>query len=204
MAHRAVSGFTLLEVVVSLAVLLILAGLALPTLSAAADQARVDAAAAQLAAVRDALFDPSRDGHAFFQEINANAGRLSELSNVIVANNASYATGADDSCGDDFGTQHVNRWVAAGPFLNFPIDRNTGMPTPIGIAADSLTRIPNDDDPGVLRINFINSVDVNDARRLDATIDGNNGQAVGTVRWLSPAADGVVTMYYFIPINDEC
>jgi prepilin-type N-terminal cleavage/methylation domain-containing protein len=198
------SGFSLIEVIVSLAVLLIVAAVALPTVSGAVDQARIDATAAQLEAVRNALYDPSSNGHAFFQEIDANAGRLSELSTVIIANNASYATGTDDSCGDDFGNQHVNRWVANGPFVNFRIDRNTGLPTPIGLAADSLTRIPNDDDPGVLRINFINSVDIEDAKRLDVTIDGANGSAAGAVQWLTPSADGVVTMYYFIPINGEC
>jgi prepilin-type N-terminal cleavage/methylation domain-containing protein len=203
--HRAAArGFSLLEVVVALAILMMLAAVALPTLSATLDQARVDATAKQLETIRNALYDPSSNGHAFFQEINANAGRLSELSSVIVSNNESYATGTDNSCGDDFSNGDVNRWESNGPFVNFPIDRNTGLVTPIGIAADSLTRIPNDDQPGVLRINFINSVDVEDARRLDATIDGGNGSSAGAVRWLTPSADGMVTMYYFISINDEC
>ncbi|HET9424228.1 MAG TPA: prepilin-type N-terminal cleavage/methylation domain-containing protein [Gemmatimonadaceae bacterium] len=205
MAHRShPPGFSLIEVIVALAILLILAAVALPTLSATVDQARIDTTAAQLQAVRNGLYDPASNGHAFFQEVGANAGRLSELSSVIVANNANYATGTDDSCGRSFRTSEVNRWIANGPFVNFNIDRNTGLATAIGNAADSLTRIPNDDDPGVLRINFINSVDVQDAKRLDATIDGANGASSGAVQWLAPAADGVVTMYYFIPINDEC
>lgn len=197
-------GFSLVEIIVGLTVLLILAAVALPTLGAAADQARINAAAAQLQVVRNALFDPSSNGHAFYQEVHANAGRLSELSTVIVANNESYVTGADNSCGDDFSNGEVNRWISNGPFVNFGIDRIAGMATPIGQAADSLTRIPNDNDPGVLRINFINSVDIEDAKRLDTTIDGGNGNAAGIVQWLSVPVDGMVTMYYFIPINDEC
>lgn len=205
MAHRtALPGFSLVEIIVGLTVLLILAAVALPTLGAAADQARINATAAQLEAVRNALYDPSSNGHAFLQLVHSNAGRLSELSTPIVANNESYTTGTDNSCGDDFSNGDVNRWEANGPFVNFRIDRASGMATPIGQAADSLTRIPNDNDPGVLRINFINSVDPEDAKRLDATVDGGNGNATGMVQWLTTLVDGMVTMYYYIPINDEC
>ena len=193
-------AFSLLEVIVSLTVVLILAAVALPSIAGFARQARVNAAADQLEEVRDALF-----GNGSFNDaLNRNAGRLSELSQIIVKNNANYATGTDDSCGDDFSGGDVNDWEDDGPFVNFQIDRLTGMQTPIGRAEDSLTRIPYDNDPGVLRINFLNNVELTDAILLDDIVDGGNGNASGTVQWVLPATDGVVTMYYFIPIDDEC
>ncbi len=199
--HR---GFSLMEVVVGLVILLTMAALALPTLAATLDRARVESAAAQLQVVRDALYKPGGGSEAFYQVIGANAGRLSELSAPIIANNASYATGTDDSCGNAFATKEANRWDNAGPYVNFSIDRGAGMSTPIGNAADSLTRVPNNANPGVLLINFPYTVTQEDAELLDAVVDGGNGSAAGTVRWQLPAADGMVRMSYVVPINDVC
>ena len=197
---RIPSAFSLLEVVVSLTIMLVLAAVALPSIAGFARQARVQAAADQLELVRDAL----TGNNSFNDALDRNAGRLSELSQIVVKNNASYATGTDDSCGDDFNNGAVNDWEDEGPFVNFHIDRTTGLTTPIGRAEDSLTRIPNDNEPGVLRINFLSNVELSDAILLDDIVDSGNGNASGTVQWLLPATDGVVTLYYFIPIDDEC
>lgn len=198
--RRPTKAFSLLEVIVSLTIILVLAAVTLPALAGFARQSRVELAAQQLETVRDAL----TGNDSFNDALDRNAGRLSELSQIIVKNNASYATGTDDSCGDDFGSGDVNDWEDEGPFVNFQIDRATGMMTPIGLAQDSLTRIPNDDEPGVLRINFLNNVELADAVILDDIVDGGNGNASGTVQWVLPATDGVVTLYYFVPIDDEC
>lgn len=196
-------GFSLMEVVIGLVILLTLAAMALPTLGATLDRARVESAAAQLEVVRDALYKPSGSA-AFYQVIGANAGRLSELSSPIVANNASYATGTDDSCGNAFSTKEANRWDNEGPYVNFTIDRDSGMATPIGTAADSMTRVPNSSDPGVLLISFPYTVTQEDAELLDGVVDGGNGSLAGTVRWQLPAVDGMVRMSYVVPINDAC
>jgi prepilin-type N-terminal cleavage/methylation domain-containing protein len=194
------AAFSLLEVIVSLSIVLILAAVALPSIAGYAQQARVEAAIEQLELVRDAITETN----GFNDEINANPGRLSELSQIIIDDNASYATGTDDSCGDEFSNNDVDDWEDAGPFVNFHIDRTTGMQTPIGRAVDSLTRIPFDNDPGFLRINFVSSVELGDATLMDEIVDGGNGQNTGTIRWVLPATDGVVTMYYYIPINGDC
>ena len=197
-------AFSLLEVIVALAVILVMAAVALPSLSGFARQMAAEEAAAQLGVVRDALFNPGGPDDSFYESIGRNAGRLSELSGVIVKSDNSWSTGTDDSCGDAFKNGHVNDWEDDGPFVNFHIDRVTGLTTAIGRAEDSLTRIPNSDDPGVLRINFLNTVELTDATILDGIVDGGNGNATGTVQWVLPATDGLVTMYYFVPINDEC
>lgn len=197
-------GFTLVEVVVALAVILILAAVALPNVVGYMDQKRVESAATQLALVRDALYNTASGATAFRQRVTSNAGRLSQLSSAIVANDANYATGSDDSCGTTFTTTQRNNWLTYGPFVNFVIDRDHGMATPIGTAVDSLTRVPNSASAGRLRLNFVNSVDSVDAAMLDNEMDGGDGMSAGSVQWLTPATNGVVTMYYFVNIDATC
>jgi len=197
-------AFTLVEVVVILGVVLVLTAVTLPTIVAQMRTAATRRTAERLEAVRDAMYDRRSGANAFHQKINRNPGRLSELSTIITKNDASYATGTDDSCGNAFKNAQVTDWENNGPFVNFHIDRVNGLETPIGRAEDSLTRIPSGGGPGVLRVNFLNNVDVEDATMLDMEMDGGDGNAAGTVQWLLPASAGRVTMYYFIPVNEDC
>jgi prepilin-type N-terminal cleavage/methylation domain-containing protein len=204
-ARRRLIGFTLVEVVVALAVILILAAVALPEVNGFLEQKKVEATAAQLAIVRDALFKPGAGSAAFRQNVGANAGRLSELSSAITNLDATYATGTDNSCGGLFSNAQKNNWPATGPFVNFAIDRVNGMATPMGQTADSLTRIPFSANPGQLRINFLNNVDLEDAQNLDILVDGVAGWNAGNVQWTPQfGTNGIVTMYYFVTIDNTC
>src|SRR5687767_1546635 len=200
------AGFSLVELVVALAVILILAAVALPNLTGYLDQKRIDATATQLFAIRDALYNTTAGAVAFNQNVGStNAGRLSELSSPIISGDASYATGTDDSCGGTFSVPQRNAWVTFGPFTTYTSERTTGMMFPIGMAEDSLTRVPNSNNPGDLRLNF-RSVDLDDAAMLDETIDGTtNGWNAGRVQWTPQnGLNGIVTMYYFVTIDAEC
>jgi prepilin-type N-terminal cleavage/methylation domain-containing protein len=193
-------GFTLIEVVVALVVVLVLAAVALPSVDGYLQQKRIDATITQLNTIAAGItaFNANSGVN------NTNPGRLSELSSQIIASNAAYNTGTDDSCGGTFTNGEASNWADSGPFVNFLIDRNTGMLTPIGIARDSLTRIPNSANAGVLVVNFINSVALEDATLMDAAIDASDGFAAGAIRWNLPAVDGVVSMFYRFPVNNEC
>jgi len=197
------AAFTLMEVVVALTVLLILAAVAMPSLAGYLDQKNVEVTATQLATVRDALYNTSASNVAFWQRVTAGASRLSQLSTVINTNNWP-ALGAGDSCHARFAAGDVTRWNSFGPFVNFPIDPATGLVTPIGIAVDTLTRVPFSATAGRTRINFLNSVNLSNAVLLDGVVDGGDGDAAGVVQWLLPAVNGVVTMYYFVAINNVC
>jgi len=191
-------------VIVALAVILILAAVALPNVTGFLDQKRVDAAAAQLATVRDALYGPTgcppMNFHGCVTPVT-NAGRLSELDSVIISGNV-YS---DNSCGGTFSNGQRNKWIANGPFMTYNSDHFTGMMTPIGMAEDTLTRIPNNANPGFLRINFLNNVSLADADLLDMTVDGGNGYNAGAVQWTpQTGTNGIVTLYYFVTINGDC
>lgn len=191
-------GFTLIEVVVALVIVLVLAAVALPQVDGYLKQKRVDATIQQLTDVSNAVtqFNTS--------VTNTNPGRLSELSSALIATNAAYNTGTDDSCGGTFSTGQRDNWAITGPFLRFLVDRDAGMVTPLGLARDSLTRIPNNATAGVLRINFINSVALEDAVLMDQTANAGDGFNAGSVQWDLPAVDGLVNMYFRIPVNNDC
>jgi type II secretory pathway pseudopilin PulG len=192
-----------MEVVVALAVVLILAAVAVPSLAGYLDQKNVETTATLLATVRDALYNTSASNVAFWQRVTKGASRLSQLSGVI--NTGAFpAVGAGNSCHNAFVAADVTRWNSFGPFVNFPISSTTGLVTPIGIAADTLTRVPFSATAGNTRINFLNSVKLSDAVLLDGVVDGGDGNATGVVQWVTPAVNGIVTMYYFVAINNIC
>lgn len=204
-ARRHHVAFTLVEVVVALAIVFILAAVALPQLAGYLDQKRIDDTVTQLVTVRDAI--SKAGGNAFYEKVGRYPGRLSELDSTLIIGNNTWVLGQDDSCGFAFAAGQRNAWNNNGPFVNFLIERGVGMITPIGMAEDSLTRNPypppNPPGAGTLRITFINNVVLEDALKLDETIEASNGQAVGTVQWLAPV-NGRVTLYFFMPVGNAC
>ncbi len=198
--RRRSGAFTLIEVIVALAVILILAAVALPQVSGFLDQKKVEAAATQLAQVRDALYRVGAGNTAFFQTVGANARRLSQLTIPLI-------NGDLNSCGGTFNGGQRNNWDNGGPFLNFGISATTGMATPIGLADDLLTRTPagGGGASGTLRITWTNTVTLDDATNLDVYVDGVAGWNVGTVQWTPQlGTNGVVTLHYFVLIDGTC
>jgi len=189
-----VRAFTLVEIIVALAVMLILAAVAVPSLNGYLDQKTVEDAADRLALVATGIDD-------FENALNRNTSRLSFLSTIIVKSDPNYL----DSCGQQFTKNaNINNWENNGPFVNFLIERNTGLVTSIGVARDTLTRIPFSATTGNLRLNFLDGVEQRYAQLLDEYIDAGNGRLIGTVQWSDPPVDGLVTMHYFVPINAQC
>jgi len=196
-SHDTRYGFSLVELVVSLAVILILAAVALPNVTGYLDQQRIEATIAQLSEVRDALDSPG----GFRQAVGANAGQLSELTTQIWNGASGPPPFPRNSCGNTFSNGQVNSWDSAGPYVNFFIPA-TGLVTPIGVAEDTLQRIPRSATAGVIRI-VITNVAATDAQLLDDAVDAGDGLAAGTIHWSAPAG-GVVTLYYQMPIDNRC
>lgn len=185
----------MVEITVALAIVLILAAVTVPSLVGYLDQMSVEAAADQLSVVRDALY--RKGSSAFRQDVGANSGKLSQLARQITKSDPAFL----DSCGDEFSTKEANNWD--GPYVNFDIDPVAGMATPIGVASDALTRVPPSG-AGSLRIEFDGNVQLTQAEMLDQLVDGGNGSATGIVRWVLPATSGMVTLHYYVQIDNQC
>lgn len=185
-------AFTLVEVIVALAVILILAAVAVPQLGGYLDQKRIEDTAALLVKIRDALYGPATS---FRSVVQANASRLSHLSTPIV-------NGDDDSCGNNYSNAERNRWPNGGPYVNFIIDPVSGLATPIGQANDLLTRITGGGTR--LRITWPNTVTLADAQALDVYVDGTLSGTTGTVQWTPQTGTDMATLLYDVPINNTC
>ena len=184
-------GFTLVEMVVMLAIVLVLASVIAPSLIAYADEQRVEATATMLAAVRDGLVG----ANSFRSVIGINAGRVSQLTTQPVANNVGQD---DDSCGNQIKPADAGQWPSSAPYATFTISRN-GLATPIGVAEDTMSRNPNSNANGVNQIVFKN-VDLRDVLLLDAFVDGSDGATLGFVRWNTPP----LVMFYRVTVDNKC
>jgi prepilin-type N-terminal cleavage/methylation domain-containing protein len=183
------SAFTLVEVIVALAVILILAAVAMPQLGGFLDQKRIEETATLLTEIRNALYGPSTS---FQANVGANASRLSYLSAPIV-------NGDDDSCGANYSNGERGDWPDGGPYVNFVIDPAAGLATPIGQAQDQLTRVTGG---GTwLRMTWPNTVSLADAQAIDLYVDGVLNGGAGAVRWTPQPGTDMATMHYDVPVS---
>jgi prepilin-type N-terminal cleavage/methylation domain-containing protein len=182
------SAFTLVEVIVALAVILILAAVAVPQLGGFLDQKRIEETAALLDEISDALYGPG----SFQDNVGANASQLSFLSAPIVS-------GHEDSCGDDYSGGERSDWADGGPYVNFVIDPSAGLRTAIGQANNQLTRVTGG---GTwLRITWNNTVTLVDAQAMDLYVDGALSGTTGAVRWTPQAGTDMATMTFDVPVS---
>lgn len=187
-------GFTLVEIAVALAVILILAAVALPNLTGYLDQKRVDSAVERLTIAANGVYDNTGNKEGFYQKVGAHPGKLSQLTSAITSDGTTK-----DLCNASFSKGEVTNWTNNAPFVNFYIDPS-GMPTGVGTANDQLTR---EQVSGLWtsRIDIPNATP-EDAAALDETADGSTGQAAGYVRWTTTG--NTVTIHIHVPINNSC
>jgi prepilin-type N-terminal cleavage/methylation domain-containing protein len=185
------SGFTLVEIVVAIAIMAIMASVIAPSLIAFADRKRAETAAAMLEDVRVGLVG----ANGFRAKVGKNAGKISQLTNRITAGNAAID---DDSCGNAYKAADQTPWDGNAPFVPYMISRN-GFATPIGTAEDTLNRNPNTNSAGVTVVVFKN-VDLRDVLLLDDVIDAGDGIAAGLVQWQASP----LIMGYIIPVDNKC
>lgn len=172
------AGFTLVELLVVLAVLVILAAVIVPHAVRSADRARIEAAATSLANVSSAIKN-------FGDDVQELPGDLRHLVEPLIA-------GQRDCTGAVYSATERNRW--AGPYLDRLVPA-TGLPVAIGTA---LLPIVPDTATGRARIEVANVLE-EDAIALDQLVDGDGSRSSGTVRWTTPDPRGMVTLYYQTP-----
>jgi len=204
------SGFTLGEVVISTAIVVMLAAATLPSLSGFLDAQRAQSAANTLAAVQLGIVNGTNAG--FFHLVDSVGttgnypGFVHDLANPLVA----LVATDHNSCGT---TQsgHTHRYTALdttgwrnnGPFVTFQIPVVTGgavaVSTPIGGILDSIKR---DTISGTVYLSLmINKVLLDDATTLDGIVDNGDGASSGSIRWVADAVSGFEDVKYEIPIS---
>ena len=177
------SGFTIIEVLVALAIMVVLGALVVPSIVANVDRARIDAAEESLEGIADA--------------VNLFADRVDEYPGTVTQLVVPITTGDADICGDTYNNGEVNRW--AGPYLNRSVP-SAGLPISIGTVQNAFTTLADPSGIDYLRPG-VDSVLTEDAEALDRRVDGGDGASGGTIRW-SDIGGGFTTTYYLIPYPD--
>lgn len=185
---RSTGGFSFIELIVALAIMVMIAAVVTPALVSTLDAARVETSQETLGNLQQALLDFENDTNHF-------PGRLSHLTTPV--------TGSDqNSCGVNYPTFPPPSNVTTlwdGPYTT-PAVPLTGLPVAIGTVQNQLQRIPASGNPAVLRIN-VTPVTFEDATRLNNNVDGDGVGNAGTVQWTGPDAQGLVTLHYVLNVN---
>lgn len=183
---RSEAGFSFIELIVALAIMLMLATVVAPVLLSALDKARIDTAKGSLQGFSDAI-------DAFEDDVKEHPGYLHQLTKNI----SHLPDSTDNLCGIPYknGTGKGGTATWNGPYLDRVIPGNGLIPVGVGVAQDQLSRAGTTNKSGELRIT-VNQVSEEDARKLDDQIDGQDGGTRGTIRW---SGTGTVTMLYVKP-----
>jgi prepilin-type N-terminal cleavage/methylation domain-containing protein len=188
-------GFTLIEQLVALALILIIGAAAVPQVIASVDRARVDRAAASLRGIVEATAAFNRDVKAH-NTLTPFPGKLTHLTTVIAATTA----GETDICGATYNANEAGRWQ--GPYLDRSIP-SSGLPIGIGVVQNELALVPPDPPAdGTMLALVVTGATIEDAMALNARVDGPEGAGAaeqGTVRW-TDHGDGTVTLHYLRPV----
>lgn len=173
-------GFTLVEVLVALAIMVILAATITPNIMGALDRARIERAATTLNAIVEAQASLEAD-------TNHSAKFISQLGEAVASNDP-------DICDKNF-TGQASNW--AGPYIT-RIAPGTGLPVGIGIAQNQFLFTNQSGNQDLATI-IVDDVTIEDARSLDLEVDGIEDGVTGSVRY-GAAVNGFVTLNYVFPI----
>lgn len=185
-AHRARGGFSLIEVTIALAILVMIAAAVTPSLLGFLDRTRVERGYESIVAVRDGVAR-------FKTGVSRYPQSLQQLSQPIT-------TAQRDVCNTLYNSTRVNNWLGNGPFFNRVVPSG-GLPIFIGTAQSQITRTTSGNNAWLsLQVNGVRPAD---ALAIDARFDGDGGRTTGTVQWTDPpAANGLVTMFIVYPVGN--
>ncbi len=195
-------GFSILEVMISVAIIVTLAVVIVPGIDLLIDKTRFDLIENQLRKIEDGIVN-------FRNKTTTNPGRLFHLSRPI--------TSADSSPCGLYSNQEVSAWAGTpptgGPYVNEVFPDGPFRIGTFGTAQPVLTRDPTTQG-GTQRFAFlsykITGVTRTDAVEINERIDGSadlNSSTVenltGTVQWGAADAEGFVTSTYrmLVPRN---
>lgn len=192
-------GFSILEIVVAVAIMAVLGAIVLPSMGSYLDSKRVSDSAATLDSLRLSI-------GRFRTATTDYPGRLSHLTRRITTSDRSDCNTTANTI-VYYAAGSVTGWTNFGPFWDRSIP-TTGFVLPIGTVQDSMSRTSTSILPGTLVLTIPN-VAIADARELNLLKDGpldadqaNGSNTTGTVQFTVPAA--TVTVTYLIPVANSC
>lgn len=177
------NGFTLVEILVALAIGIVLAAVVLPNVIGGVDRSRVTETA-------DSFEGIARAMTAMYEDTGRYPGQLSHLTEPITTAQAGL-------CGDPptaYDATAVASW--AGPYLNRTVPQS-GLPLPVGVARNALSYASP---PPVLRIH-VDDVTERDAVELNRLIDDDDDATAGGVRWGAVSGSGLTELVYARPVK---
>jgi len=195
-------GFSVLEVMISVAIVVTLAVVIVPSVDLLIEKARMDLIEDQLRKIEDAIT-------AFRNKIGTNPGRLYHLGRPIVA-------GEPTPCGT-YSVQEANAWAGTpptgGPYINEVFPDGPFKIGTFGTANPVLVRDPPTQ--GGTQVYAFLQYTITGATRTDAIeinerIDGSadldpnsTNNLTGTIQWGEPDPNGFVTVTYrmLVPKN---
>lgn len=176
--RRRPRGFTLVEVLVSLAIMVMIVAVITPNLIGYLDRTRVDQGMEAVESLYTGITS-------FYANVNRYPSELSHLSTPITTTDL-------DSCGSTYAQGRVNGWNSAGPFINRIVGPN-GVPIFIGTAQNALIRTQLSGNTALLAVRVLN-VRQEDVLEMDRRLDGDGSATTGGVQW-EAAAGGLFTMH---------
>jgi len=181
-AHAAPGGYTLLETLVTIALLVVIATTIYPVLAAGGAADRLNQADRDLKGLTDAVA-------AFFSHVTEWPGDVEDLVSPI-------GGGDQDVCGQGYSGGERNGW--AGPYLSVALPAG-GLDVGIGTVRPDFTHV----DAGAYDLLgiVVNNVEVGDAMALDDMVDADGDPNAGTIQWSTPPVGGVVTLTWYLPIT---
>lgn len=192
------SGLTLLEVVVSLAIVAILGAVVFQNLSAYADRQRVNKSIIALNGLRLSVYRFDSAVGRFPRTVRNLHVKITDTEPTICTALNFSSKGKDDG---EVGLWEVH--ARGGPFYHYNAPQS-GFPIGIGIVSDTFTRDPataaNDDRSfGLLQI-VVRGVTDDDVAEANLLVDRDGSATNGAVRWLADGS-GTNTMTWNIPIG---
>lgn len=176
------AGYTLIETLVTVALLVVIATIMLPVLSAGGSADRLNQADSDLKEMTDAIA-------AFFSTVAEWPGDVEDLVSPI-------GGGDQDLCGQGYSGGERNSW--AGPYLSIALPAG-GLDVGIGIVRSDFVHV----DAGeydLLGI-VVDDVEEADALALDDMVDADGDPNAGTVQWTTPPVGGAVVVRWYMPIT---
>ena len=179
------AGFTLVEVLVAIAIMVMIAATIVPSVVGSIDRTRQDRAYVQFRSLAAAIDSFHLVGH-----VGVYPRSLVYLSTAVTSTD-------QNSCGQVFGSTRAGGWK--GPYID-RIVPTSGLPVFIGTAQNILIRTPATGGVNPTLTMRVDNVLLGDAEVLDIQIDVTASSTAGNIRW-GAVTNGMVTLDYVRPIS---